>query len=165
MASPTLLHPRKVLAILNAVNCPDLPPEAPSPTLYFIPTMAFIILLNSTLIPLHSPTPALPTTPTAPFTFNTPLAPQDAPPPSRETTMDPTDLSINLVEMFNAYMSMALTAEVLDLSINEEEAPDFASLTLLIKPFGFKIPPPKLIIPRLIQIWTAKKGVSIILDD
>ncbi|PKI47069.1 hypothetical protein CRG98_032545 [Punica granatum] len=125
--------------------------------------MAFTKLSKSDSIPLYPP--ATPVTLTAHLALIPPLTPQDTPPPSIKITMDPTDLNINLAEMFNAHMSMAPTAEVLDLPANDEEAPDPVPLTLLVKPFGFRIPPPKLIIPRLIQIWAAKKGVSIIPDD
>ncbi|PKI26057.1 hypothetical protein CRG98_049254, partial [Punica granatum] len=89
--------------------------------------MAFMKLSKPDPFPLYPPATSL----TAQLALILPLTPQDTPPPSRKITMDPTDLNINLAEMFNAHMSMAPTAEVLDLPANDEEAPDPAPLTLL----------------------------------
>ncbi|PKI74793.1 hypothetical protein CRG98_004811 [Punica granatum] len=75
--------------------------------------------------------------------------------------MDPTDLENSLAEIFGSQMSMAHDQEPLDLPSNEEEVQEEIPLTLLIKPFGFKPPPPKAIIPRLLQDWNIKKGVTI----
>ncbi|PKI42537.1 uncharacterized protein LOC116209938 [Punica granatum] len=75
--------------------------------------------------------------------------------------MDPTDLDSSLTEMFNTSMTWSHNQAVLELPINEEVLQDTIPLTLLIKPFGFKPPPPKAIIPRLLQAWNTKKGVII----
>ncbi|PKI49597.1 hypothetical protein CRG98_029987 [Punica granatum] len=59
-------------------------------------------------------------------------------------------------------MTMHHALEVLDLPTMEEgETNETIPLTLLLKPFGFKPPPSKAIIPRLLQAWKIKKGVSI----
>ncbi|PKI54332.1 hypothetical protein CRG98_025268 [Punica granatum] len=79
--------------------------------------------------------------------------------------MDPTDLSINLEDMLNAHLSIAPKSNVLNLLTNDEEELNSIPLTLLVKPFGFRIPPPILIIPRLVQAWATKKGISIVPDD
>ncbi|PKI35497.1 hypothetical protein CRG98_044120 [Punica granatum] len=53
------------------------------------------------------------------------------------------------------------TQEILDLQSNETEAQEEIPVTLLLKPFGFKQPPPKVVIPRLLQAWNIKRGVTI----
>ncbi|OWM72644.1 hypothetical protein CDL15_Pgr013112 [Punica granatum] len=76
--------------------------------------------------------------------------------------MDHTDLDTSLAKMFGSQMSMAQALEIVDLPTNEEkDANEPIPLTLLLKPFGFKPPPPKTIIPRLLQAWNIRKGVSI----
>ncbi|PKI49933.1 hypothetical protein CRG98_029675 [Punica granatum] len=77
--------------------------------------------------------------------------------------MDPTDLDSSLVEMFNTSMTWSHNQAALELPTNEEEPHDTIPLTLLIKPFGFKTPHPKAIIPRLLQAWNTKNGVTIAL--
>ncbi|PKI71329.1 hypothetical protein CRG98_008329 [Punica granatum] len=86
-----------------------------------------------------------------------PLKPQDTPPPAMESA----DLDNSLAEMFTSQISMTHKQSALDLQTNDEETQETIPLTLLIKPFGFKTPPPKAIIPRLLQAWNTKKGVSI----
>ncbi|PKI43657.1 hypothetical protein CRG98_035956 [Punica granatum] len=86
--------------------------------------------------------------------------PQDIPPPN---TMDPlktktsrSSPTFRCPSMFSAQMSMAENAA------NEEADLNSIPLTLLVKPFCFKIPPSKLIIPQLIRDWNTKHGVSIV---
>ncbi|PKI39979.1 hypothetical protein CRG98_039642 [Punica granatum] len=75
--------------------------------------------------------------------------------------MDPTDFDTSLAEMFDSQVSMTHGQAILDLPTNEVEIQDQISLILLIKPFGFKPPPLKSVIPRLLQAWNIKKGVTI----
>ncbi|PKI78586.1 hypothetical protein CRG98_000963 [Punica granatum] len=57
---------------------------------------------------------------------------------------------------------MAQALKIVDLPTNEEEdASEPIPFTLLLKPFGFKPLPPKAIIPRLLQAWNIRKGVTI----
>ncbi|PKI45617.1 hypothetical protein CRG98_033933 [Punica granatum] len=130
---------RTLIATLNDASCSELLPELPPPTVYFILMITLMELQLSISFPLHFPAPAPSVTPS---TSNTLLTPQDTPPPSRATTLDPTKLSINLAEIFNAHMSMAPSAEVLKLIANEEEPPEPVPPTLIVKPFGFRIAPP-----------------------
>ncbi|PKI36248.1 hypothetical protein CRG98_043360 [Punica granatum] len=75
--------------------------------------------------------------------------------------MESADLDNSLAEMFTSQTSMTHRQPALDLRTNDEETQEIIPLTLLIKPFGFKPPSPKAIIPRLLQAWNTKKGVSI----
>ncbi|PKI36128.1 hypothetical protein CRG98_043480 [Punica granatum] len=75
--------------------------------------------------------------------------------------MDPTDLDSSLANIFCSQMSMIHNKPALELQTNEEESQNTIPLTLLIKPFGFKPPPPKAIIPRLLQAWNTKNRVTI----
>ncbi|PKI67923.1 hypothetical protein CRG98_011519 [Punica granatum] len=88
----------------------------------------------------------------------TPLQPQDTPP---LLPMENADFDSSLAEIFGNQMTMDQSQEILNLQTNEEEAQESIPLTLLIKPFGFKPPPPKAIIPRLLQAWNIKRGVTI----
>ncbi|PKI49424.1 hypothetical protein CRG98_030194 [Punica granatum] len=71
------------------------------------------------------------------------------------------NLDGSLSEFFSSQMSMSKTQDALKLKTNAEELPESIHLTLLIKPFGFKPPPPKAVIPRLLQAWIIKKGVTV----
>ncbi|PKH89653.1 hypothetical protein CRG98_049902, partial [Punica granatum] len=76
--------------------------------------------------------------------------------------MDHYDLENSLADMFGTQMTMAHDQEILNLPTNEEEeSTETIPLTLLLKPFGFKPPPPKAIIPRLLQAWNIRKGITI----
>ncbi|PKI46655.1 hypothetical protein CRG98_032997 [Punica granatum] len=75
--------------------------------------------------------------------------------------MENADLDSSLAEIFGNQMTMDQSQEILNLQTNEEEAQESIPLTLLIKPFGFKPPPPKAISPRLLQAWNIKRGVTI----
>ncbi|PKI57341.1 hypothetical protein CRG98_022286 [Punica granatum] len=76
--------------------------------------------------------------------------------------MDHCDLENSLADMFGTQMTMAHAQEILNLPTNEEEESiETIPLTFLLKPFGFKPPPPKAIIPRLLQAWNIRKWVTI----
>ncbi|PKI59584.1 hypothetical protein CRG98_019993 [Punica granatum] len=75
--------------------------------------------------------------------------------------MDPTDFYYSLAELLNTQMTWDNKQAAMELPTNQEESQDTIPLTLLIKSFGFKPPPPKAIIPRLLQAWNIRKGVII----
>ncbi|PKI38346.1 hypothetical protein CRG98_041257 [Punica granatum] len=75
--------------------------------------------------------------------------------------MENTYLDASLADILCNQMSMNHNQEILELQTNEAEAQESIPLTLLIKPFGFKPLPPKSVIPRLLQAWNIKQGVTI----
>ncbi|PKI65223.1 hypothetical protein CRG98_014372 [Punica granatum] len=107
---------------------------------------------SSAQVPSYKPAPQ-----TSDFP-NPSLQPQDTLP---HPLMDPADLDSSLANIFCSQMSMTHNKPALDLQTNEEESQSTIPLTLLIKPFGFKPPPPKAIIPRLLQAWNLKNRVTI----
>ncbi|PKI34310.1 hypothetical protein CRG98_045308 [Punica granatum] len=130
-------------------------------------TKVYFLLMTFTSI-LHLQHPSTPPVQTKRKQLHYPLLspivptevtpPQDTPPPP----MEPTELEHSLAEIFNNQMSVTQNQEILDLEENEEGAQEEIPLTLLIKPFGFKPPPPKAIIPRFLQARNIRRGVTIV---
>lgn len=70
---------------------------------------------------------------------------------------------MSLADMFQTQLNVVENVDLLELEMVENQLNTAMDLTLLVKPLGFRIPSPNIIISHLMKVWKARKGLKIFL--